>query len=241
MRRGTITALGALVLVAVMLAACTKEETTETHQKEMMRKSFDESKKAAAATVNGEVVTMFSLFREMNAIAPQYLKPGQKQTPELDRKIREDALRNVITVTLAVQEARRSGLTVPPGTIDKEIRKMREKAGSEKAFQDYLAGNGLREDELRSMVERDALFEMIAAREVDAKIRVTDAALRARYRKDRANLKDARHRQMTFEEARGLVEQEVRTEAAEKRMREWEKELRKNARIEITAGNQRKG
>ena len=38
---------------------------------------------------------------------------------------------------------------------------------------------------------------------------------------------------MSFEEAKGLLEQKIRAEAGEKRMREWEKELRKKAKIEI--------
>jgi hypothetical protein len=82
---------------------------------------------------------------------------------------------------------------------------------------------------------------MIAAQEVDAKITVTDADLRERYKKDKAGLKDPSHKQMTFEAAKGLLEQKVRAEAGEKRMREWEKELRKNARIEIIEQKKKQG
>jgi hypothetical protein len=83
------------------------------------------------------------------------------------------------------------------------------------------------------MIEQDHLFELIAAREIDAKITVTDAALRERYKKEKAKMKDASHLKMSFEEAKGMLELKVRAEAGEMRMREWERDLRKNALIEI--------
>jgi hypothetical protein len=169
----------------------------------------------------------------MNALAPQYLADGRQAKPEFNEKIRRDALNILITQELAVQEARKRGMKVTPETIDREIKKVKTETGSEEAFQAYLDKNGLTEQELRKLIEQDALFEMIATQEVDAKITVTDAALRARYKREKAGLKDAAHRQMTFEAAKGLLEQKIRDEAAEKKMREWEKELRKNARIEI--------
>jgi hypothetical protein len=248
MRTSTITAIIMILLVPqLMLSACKKAEKTsakvspEAHQQEMMKKSFEESKKAIAATVNGEAVTMFSLLREMNTIAGNYVKPDQQPTPELNAKIREDALNTLIFQEMAVQEARKRGMKVKPEELDREIENIKTKAGTGQAFQEYLAKNGLTEKELRKTIEQDALFEMIAAQELDAKITVTDAALRERYKKDKAGLKDPSHKQMTFEAAKGLLEQKVRAEAGEKRMREWEKELKKNARIEIIEQKKKQG
>ena len=240
MKKGTIMAVIAVLLVTqVMLSSCRKTETTgakpspEAHQNEMLKRSFEGSKKVIAAKVNGETITEFLVVREMNALAPQYLADGRQAKPEFNEKIRRDALNILITQELAVQEARKRGMKVTPETVDREIKKVKTETGSEEAFQAYLDKNGLTEQELRTLIEQDALFEMIATQEVDAKITVTDAALRARYKREKAGLKDAAHRQMTFEAAKGLLEQKIRDEAAEKKMREWEKELRKNARIEI--------
>jgi hypothetical protein len=171
----------------------------------------------------------------MNTIAPQYLTPGQKPTPELNAKIRKDALNTLVVQELAVQEARKRGMKAGPEIIDNEIKKMKGSMGSEDAFKTYLARNGLTENDLRKILGQDYIFELIAAHEVDAKITVKDAALRERYNREKKGLvtHDASRRQLSFEEAKGLLEQKIRAEAGEKRMREWEKELRKNASIEI--------
>jgi hypothetical protein len=238
-----------ILVVAVshlMLFSCKKTETAgapppDAHRSEMLKRSFEASKKVIAAKVNGEAITLFALLREMNAIAPQYLSQGRQRTPALDNKIRNAALNNVIIQELAVQEARKRGMKVNPDVMDGEIKKMKANAGSPAAFQEYLDNNGLTEDELRQTVEQDALFELIATQEVDEKITVTDAALRERYNREKAGLKDSAHRQMTFEQAKALLEQRVRAEAAEKRMRQWETELKKNARIEIVKQDHRQG
>jgi len=250
MRKKTLTAtMIVLLLSQALLSACKKAETTgeglkvspEAHQKEMVKKSFEESKKAIAAKINGESITMFSLLREMNTIAPQYAAAGTQRTPELDQKIRTDALHTLIFQEMAVQEARKRGMKVDPEAIDRETENIRATTGPGDAFREFLARNGLTEQELRKTIEQDALFEMIAAQEIDAKITVTDAALRERYKKEKAGWKDPAHRKMTFEESKVVLERKVRAEAAEKRMREWEQELKKNARIEIIEQKQKQG
>jgi hypothetical protein len=245
MRKHTLIATMIVVLLSqVIFSACRKSESEraktapEAHQQAMVRKSFEESKKVIVAKVNGEAVTMFSLMREMNAIAPQYAAAGKERTPELDQRIVAAALNTLIVQALAVQEARKRGMKVGPEVVDREITKIRSDKGSEGAFQEYLAKNGLREAELRKMLEQDALFEMIAAQEVDANITITDAALRERYKKEKAGLKDSAHRKLGFEESKGLLEQKIRAEAGEKKMREWETRLKKDARIEIVEPTQ---
>ncbi len=228
--------LGALFI----LPACKKQEGPMTgeqareHVEEKLQEGFDASKKIVVAKVNGEAITQFSLLREMNALRPQYLmKAGQQQSPALDAKIWKDALDILITEELAVQEAGRQGLKPDPKKVDDALAKVRKEAGSAEAYQKYLSSNGLTEEELRRLIQRDALFEMIATREVDARIKVTDAELKALYERDKTGLLDSAHRQMSFAEARPMLEQKMRSEAAGKRMAQWEKELRKNARVEI--------
>lgn len=236
----TITAvIMVLLLLQPMLSACKKTGTTgakqspETHQKEMLNKSFEESKKVIAAKVNGEAITEFFVVREMNAIAPPYLKKGERTSSEFHAKIRMDALHTLITQELAVQEARKRGMKVGQEAIDNELKKIKDDAGSEAGYKDYLGSNGVTENELRKMIEQDRLFELIATQEIDAKITVTEETLRERYKKETSGLTDASHRQLTFEAAKGLLEQRVRAEAGEKRMRAWETELREKSRIEI--------
>jgi hypothetical protein len=236
-----------ILIASFILFACRKTETTsakvspEAHQNEMLKNILEEAKRVIAAKVNGEAITQFSVLREMNAIARQYLTAGHPATPEINAKIRTDALNALITRKLAVQEAIKRGMKVRPEAIDSEIKKTRENNGAKGAYQAYLADQGLTENELRKAIEQDALFELIAAQEIDAKITVTDEALRKRYKKEKAGLKDSAHQQMTFEEAKWMLELMVSAEAREKRMREWERELRKNALIEIIEQKQKQG
>jgi len=242
MRKSTLatTVIMAVVCTQLLLPGCKRSESPaakttpeQAHQKEMLTRSFEESKKVTTMNVNGAVITEFFVLREMNAAAPQYLASGQKRTRELDAKIRRDAINVLITQELAVQEARRRSIAVPAAVMDDELRRIRSQAGSESAFKDYLVSNGLTEEELRKIIETDVLFERIASLEIDRKIDLSDAALRKRYEREKAGMQDAAHRQMSFEDARGMLEQRLRAEASEKRLKAWEKELRKNARIEI--------
>jgi hypothetical protein len=241
MKKGImLVVLAACTISLIAFSGCKKEGKTDAHKapgehmKEMVQRSFEESKKVIAVKVNGEPVTMFALLREMNVIGPQYLASGAKKSDELDRKVRADALRNVIFQTLAVQEAKKRGLQVKPEVLDQNVKKAKEGFGSDEAYRKYLAETGMTEEDFRKIVEQDTLFEMIAAQEVDAKISVPEAAVRQRYNKEKASLpKDSSHKQITYEAAKGMIEQKLKAEAGEKRMRAWEQELRKNAKVEI--------
>ncbi len=241
MKKSTLSAVIAVCVISLFfVAGCKKGDKAnpksepEAHMKEMVRKGFEESKKTLAAKVNGQPVSVYKVIREMNIIGPRYLAAGAEKTPELDRKIRSEALSNVIFWELAVQEARKRGMQVKPEIVDEQLKAMKKELGSEDAYRQYLETNSLSEAEMRKIIEDDALFEMIATQEVDAKITVSEAAVRERYNKEKAALqKDANHKQVTFDAARGMVEQKLRAEAAEKRMRQWEKELKKKATIEI--------
>ncbi len=240
MIRSTVTILSiVLFVIVVILSGCKKSESErikaapEAHEKQMIKKSFDESKKVVAARVNGETITEFALLREMNIVTEGYLNAGSRPTTDLRAKIRKDALNTLITQELAVQEATKRGLKMKQEDIDSAIKKIKAETGSPADFQNYLDGNGFTEDELRKAIEKEALFEMIATKEVDAKIKIAEAAVKDRYKREKTGPKDAAHRKITFEQAKPVLEQKLRDEAAEKRMREWEKELKKDARIEI--------
>jgi len=247
MNKGTrIVSIMVALLLPFALVSCKKADTPGSGQKQMspekaqehvqeqLNRSMEASKKIAAAKVNGEAISMFSLLREMNMIGSQYLKTGQERTPELDAKVRSDALNILIFQELAVQEAKKRGMKVTPELIDNTIKKIKAEAKTEDAYQKHLANQGLTEKELRKSIEEGNLFELIAAQEIDAKIKVSDQELKKRYAREKAGMKkDAAHGKMTFEQAKPMLEQKIRDEAAEKRMREWEKELKKTAQIEI--------
>ena len=231
-----------LLFAICLLPACKqapapsgKASPERSRQQELLEKNFEASKKVVAARVNGQPITEFAVLREMNTIAPSYLTGGRQRTPELDAKIRSVAVNILTFQELAVQVARARGMKVPQETIDRELAKLRKDAGSEERFRTSLSNNGLTEAELRSDIEHDRLFEMIALHEVDAKISITEAALRELYARRKKELvsPDAAHRQLGFAESRPRLDQMAREGAGEKRMKAWEMELKKGARIEI--------
>jgi len=75
------------------------------------------------AKVNGADLTMFDLVREMNAIAPKYIRKGESASPEITSKVKKKALNNLIFKELAVQEAIKEGMKVKPEAVEDVITK----------------------------------------------------------------------------------------------------------------------
>lgn len=244
---------GALMALAIVFtcASCSKKEdvsksmtqkeerkpTPEQAKKaKEIKKGIKESKHIVIATVNGADLTMFDLIREMNAVAPKIIQHGQTGTPELTAKVKKEALNSLIFKELAVQEAIKEGMIVKPEAVEDIINKVRAQAGSEEAYKKYLEERNLNEEALKKTVERSHLLEMITAKEIFDKIKVDDKVLRDTYEKDKASFmtKDNPSRQMSFEEAKGFIEEKIKSERGQKRIAQWNNELRKKAKIEVT-------
>jgi len=167
-----------IVMTAITLTgvSCTKEkagkkETAKTppgHEKmvEGYKKGVEESKGVVVAKVNGAEITMRDLIERMNQIAPQYAKDPRDLTPELDQKVRKEAFDILIFRELAVQEAVRQGLKVPPGEIDEVLKNIKANAGSQDAYKGYLGRAGLNEESLRKQIGRNLLFDMVVDTEI---------------------------------------------------------------------------
>lgn len=170
-------------------------------------KGVEESKSVVVARVNGIDITKRDLIGRMNQIAQRYVGGGQELTPDMDQKIKKDALDVLVFRELAVQEAVRQGMKVRPEIIDQAIANLIAKMGSEEEFRKNLKMTGNTEASLRRQIEKDHLFNMVADREI-------------------------------FQKAKGTGDKE---QAIEKRKREWEAGLKKNAKIEIDLSVEVKG
>ncbi len=253
MRRRYFTLLVILLSVICMAGtSCTKQDAQTTagpkaeveksapmpgedRRFEELEKGARESRKIVVAKVNGEDITLYSLVREMNKVAPKYIKPGEKSTPAIDEKIRQEALDRLIFFELAVQEAVRQGIKVRPETVDAIIKNLKSQLGSDEAYQAYLKRLGLSDSDLRKKVEKSQRFELIIGQEIYNKIHVDEKMLREEYRKNKDQIRTQTEpsRTMTYEEAKPLMERKLKAELGESKIREWEKELRKNAKVEI--------
>ncbi len=252
MKKTSVVIAGALMAFAMvfMSSSCTKKEdaSKSTAKKEApkitqeqakrieeIKQEVKESKKIVVARVNGADITMHSLVKEMNLVAPKIIPAGKLATPEITNKVKEKALNNLIFRELAVQEAIKEGITVKAEAVDAVIAKVKAQGGSDEAYKQYLQERGLTEEALRKVIERDHLFEMITAKEIYQKIPIDDQALRAEYEKDKSLLvtKDNPPRQLSFEEAKYFLVRKIKSERSGKRIAEWDKELRKKAKIEV--------
>jgi len=252
MNRASFIVAGALMAFAMVFtsASCSKKEEAaksalqkeelkltpeQAKQKEKIKEGIKQSQTIVIAKVNGADLTMFDLIREMNAIAPKYVRKGQSATPEITSEVKKEALNNLIFKELAVQEAIKEGMKVKSEAVEDVINRVKAQAGSEEAYQKYLQERNLNEGALRKTVERSHLLEMITAKEIFDKIKVDDKVLRDTYEKDKASFmtKDNPPRQLSFEEARGFIENKIKSEIGVKSLAQWNHELRKKAKIEV--------
>ena len=165
--------------ISITILSCKKKEpaapppTPEQKARiEETKKSVEAAKKVFAARVNGVEITMLDLVREMNKVAPKYVKGSEKAAPAMTAKIRKEALDNLIFNELAVQEAVRQGMKVSPEKINTVVELMKKQMGSKEAYQAYLDSLGITEDGLRKRIERSHLIEMVTAKEIYQKIKI---------------------------------------------------------------------
>jgi hypothetical protein len=244
MKKIYFTIMAGLLTAAITLtgSSCKKKEQAEApppptpEQRaaiEEAKKSVEESKKVDVAEVNGVEITMHDLIREMNKVAPKYIKGDEKETPRTTEKVRKEALDNLIFAELAVQESVKQGITVGPERVDEVVQAMKKQTGSPEAYKEYLDGLGITENELRKRIERSHRLELITAKEIYQKIKIDDKDIRAEYKKNKNAFKDASGKPMSYEEAAQLIKRKLIAEAGAVKKAEWGKALRKNAKIVI--------
>jgi len=238
-RRPGIITLTILCVFTVAGISCNRDKAApklspeQAKMAEANKRSIEASKKTTVAKVNGAVVTMYELVREMNEIAPQYIKPGQEKDPQVDEKVKKEALDRLIYRELAVQEALREGMKVGPETIEGGLKKVKADLKSEDAYREKLTKSGITEEELKKQIERNILVEMVTEREIFGKVKIDPEQVKKMYAKKRASYRGPAG-QMSFEEARPLIEEELMKPAVNEREDEWVDGLRKAAKIEIT-------
>lgn len=232
-----------LYTVMTVLISCNSDKTpgkagspaNQPGTSEAYRKGLEDSKKVVVAKLNSVNISSYDLLTEMNVVGPKYIQPGQNRTPEIDQKVRQEALDRLIYRELAVQEAKRQGLTVLPNEIEEELRNVKAAMKSDEAYKEFLKKQGLTEEELKKNIERDILIAMITEKEIFSKAVVDPKLVKKTYEKKKNSYKGPSGL-MSFEEARPIIEQELMTPIVQKREDEWVEGLKKAARIEILQG-----
>lgn len=183
MKRATVKGIVIAVMAAMALTglSCSKDKAEKKdavgkppgHEKMVDRyqKDIQESKEVVVATVNGAGIRMSELITKMNDIAPAFARTPQQLTPEIDQKVKQEALSVLIFRELAIQEAVRQGMKVGPEVVDQDLSAVKANMGSEDEFRKYLDMTGSDEGSLRKSLERNRLFDMIVEKEIFGKIK----------------------------------------------------------------------
>ncbi len=160
----------------------------EKKQVEEMKKGVKEAKQLVVARVNKDEITMHDLVKEMNVIAPRYIRPGDVQPDDVAEKIKKEALERLIAKELAIQESIKQKMVIKKEVVDNVIKQFINLAGSEKAFKEDLKQRGMSEAELRKSIERMQRYELITKKEIYEKIKVDEKVLKSEYEKNKAKL-----------------------------------------------------
>ena len=240
----------ALIAVELTGVSCNRDKVSGTgtttpasEQAKMAEergRSAEKFKKTTVAKVNGVDISAYDLIKEINVIAPQHVKPGQERDAKLVEKMNKEALDRLIYRELAIQEATRQGIKVPSEAVAEELKRTKADLKSEDAYREQLAKSGITEEELKKQIERNILVEMITEKEIFNKVTVDPAEVKKTFAGKKKSFKGPSG-QMSFEEARPAIEEELMAAAVKKREDEWVEGLKKAARIEITSDQSAKG
>ncbi len=128
-----------------------------------------------AAVINDDIVTTFDLQqRSLFMMATQGIKP----TPEAQKQILRQALRNLVDEKLEMQEARKFKQTVSKQAVDKGIQTIIARNGlSIDDFAAKLAGAGISIQTLRDQVRAEIAWQRIISGLYGSRIRITDAQI----------------------------------------------------------------
>jgi len=227
-----------LIAAICLGTACSKEKSGKAQAPPLSPEHSNtvdavrESKEVVVARVNGVGITARDLVNEMNQITPHFIKPGQKGDPATEEKVKRAALEMLIFRELAEQEALKKGMKAAPEDVTRMIKDLKAALKSEDAYKAYLAKTGMSDAELRKSMEKKVLYSKIIKEEILSKVKLDPQMVEKEYAENKAAYKGATG-QMTFEEARPIIEKKLAGVASGKLVDQWAQDLRKTARIEV--------
>lgn len=216
------TCIISLVLAAGFISTgCAKRPPTVLTQQEM--------KKLVVARVNGVELYMDALdkmMKIMSAGTPTASSPASRN------ETRNMALDQLVLRELVLQQAARQGLSVGEQDISHAMDNLIMSLGHEQGFRDYLEKQKTTEEEVRAQVAKSLLLQLAFNKEVLNKISVSDDDARKEYEQHKDQY-GTPEKPMPFEEAKDRIDGKLKAAAQQKRIREWEQELKKDAKIEL--------
>jgi len=135
---------------------------------------------AAVALVNGVAVTASQLTREVDRLIPMTTY-HRSVSEERRKELARDALENLITRELQVQDAAARGIKPDKNQVKDQLEQIRKRYPSKKEYKAALERSRLTEDGLRKEIEGMVMVRTLTEQIVSGPSKMSDEALRKYY------------------------------------------------------------
>ena len=134
------------------------------------------------AKVNGAEISSSAHSKTEELIREQKLQAGRDSK---DSEVRKEAIDRLILQELIFQKARQLGMKAEEEKIELYIKKMKEGAGSEEAYREFLSREKFSEKDLRNEAERILLIQSLYDKEVSSGVVISEEQMRAEYEREK--------------------------------------------------------
>jgi parvulin-like peptidyl-prolyl isomerase len=146
------------------------------------------AEETVVAVVNGTKLTMKDLEAQVDRLIPR--TTFHRTVPEEKRKrYYKQALDELINRELMYQDALASGMKPEKEKVDAQIQKMKTRFKSEEDYKAALEKEGIKEDTLRSQIEKELLVQQINEKKVTEASRMSEKQLEEYYDKNMSKFK----------------------------------------------------
>jgi peptidyl-prolyl cis-trans isomerase C len=158
-------------------------KSTESVSPSAARSEGAEVKGATVATVNGTAITQGDVDQAVEAMMMRFggrLPPEQVQ--QLRPHVRKQAIENLITQELLLQEVEKKGIHPSKKAVEEKIAEIEANFPSPEIFQEQLARAGVSGEKLRQNIERNLAIESLIQSQIPEDKKVTAEEIEAYYR-----------------------------------------------------------
>jgi peptidyl-prolyl cis-trans isomerase C len=139
--------------------------------------SFAQSATEPVARVNGIEIPRDAFNQQLERTRSRFKRAGRDISPQLETLLKEDLIRKLVDDELIQQKAKSERIIVAPEALEKKLTELKERFGTDKAFQAFLARTNQSEQDVKLDLSRnllrDALFSKLMGwdepTELDAK------------------------------------------------------------------------
>lgn len=148
--------------------------------------SLSAEQASKAASVNGSVITIAELDREVGLFEQRMAREGRQLPPQHMEEVRAQVLENMINMELLSQESEKQKITVDASAVEDQLERFRQRSGSPEKFQAALAQMGVTESSLKTRIRENLAVRELISREVEPTVSVSEAEVRMVYEQNLA-------------------------------------------------------